>query len=74
MSLGRYREQFLLALLALAVNTAGNWLLIPGWGAVGVAISTTVSQFILNASMTFLVFWHARKADVATEDERERLD
>ena len=63
MSLGRYKEQFLLSLLALAINAGGNWALIPLWGAAGVAVSTTVSQFVLNASMTLLVFWHARKAE-----------
>ena len=63
MSLGRYKEQFLLSLLALAINAGGNWALSPLWGAAGVAVSTTVSQFVLNASMTLLVFWHARKAE-----------
>ena len=42
MSLGRYKEQFLLSLLALAINAGGNWALIPLWGAAGVAVSTTV--------------------------------
>lgn len=32
MSLGRYKEQFLLSLLALAINAGGNWALIPLWG------------------------------------------
>lgn len=68
MSLGKYKEQFLLSLAALVINVAGDWFLTPGFGAAGVAMATTISQFALNASMTVLVFYEAGKAEKMNGD------
>lgn len=56
MSLNRYRLQFGISLIALAVNVGGNYLLIPLVGGLGSAIATTVSQLLLNLLMTVVVF------------------
>lgn len=56
MSLNRYRLQFGIALVALAINLIGNMLLIPQMGSAGTAVATTLSQFVLNVLMTAAVF------------------
>ena len=56
MSLNRYRLQFGISVLALAINLVGNYLLIPPLGSAGTAIATTVSQLMLNILMTVVVF------------------
>lgn len=64
MSLNRYRLQFGISLIALAVNLVGNYLLIPLMGASGSAIATTVSQLLLNLLMTVVVFRYGVNASL----------
>ena len=56
MSLNRYRLQFGIAIISLAINLIGNMLLIPQMGSAGTAIATTLSQLVLNILMTMVVF------------------
>lgn len=56
MSLNRYGLQFAIAVLSLAINLLGNYLLIPLYGGLGTSIATTVSQIALNTMMTVVVF------------------
>ncbi len=56
MSLNRYGLQFVISIISLAINLAGNYLLIPLYGGVGTSVATTVSQIALNVMMTIVVF------------------
>lgn len=56
MSLNRYGLQFAIALISLAINLVGNYLLIPLYGGIGTSIATTISQIALNVMMTVVVF------------------
>lgn len=56
MSLNRCGLQFAIALISLAINLVGNYLLIPLYGGIGTSIVTTISQIALNVMMTVVVF------------------
>lgn len=56
MSLNRYGLQFAIAIISLAINLVGNYLLIPLYGGIGTSIATTISQIALNVMMTVVVF------------------
>ena len=57
MSLNRYGLPVLpIALISLAINLVGNYLLIPLYGGIGTSIATTISQIALNVMMTVVVF------------------
>lgn len=56
MSLNHCGLQFAIALISLAINLVGNYLLIPLYGGIGTSIATTISQIALNVMMTVVVF------------------
>lgn len=65
MSLNRYKTQFAISVVALSINLIGNYLLIPRMGASGTAVTTTISQIVLNLLMTVVVFRVGSSGDSA---------
>ncbi len=56
MSIGKYKMQFVTAVIAMLINIIGNYILIPKWGAVGAALTTTISHLFFNGTLTLLIF------------------
>lgn len=42
-------------LIGALINVAGNWILIPMWGAVGAAIASVVTQIMTNFALNFVL-------------------
>lgn len=53
----KYKQLYLLALVALIFNFVANWFFVPIWGINAAAASTLISQAIVNVSATiFIIF------------------
>lgn len=61
MASGKHKTMCLFALLAFLVNLVGNYLFIPIYGALAAAITTVISQMILNLACTLSIILQKRR-------------
>lgn len=63
MSMGKYRMQFIISVIAIIVKIGGNYLLIPKFGVIGASITYGLSYFIINCTFAIYVIFKTNNSE-----------